>query len=227
MTTDRAHKDQSRFRVGFVPGVTPDRWARVWAERMPRTPLELGVVEVDEQTAVLYDGRAHMCFVRLPLDPPDQHERLHVIPLYDEVPVVVVPKGHFVEAADEVSLADLVDEHVLEAPPLTVKEAVETVAAGTGVIVLPMSVARLHNRRDVAHRPVLDAPRSTVGLAWRRDLEDERAEVFVGVVRGRTANSSRGRTQRPSSGTDAPRGTRDRRGSRRRGPDRRGRRGRP
>lgn len=174
--------------MAFVPGVTPDKWARVWAERMPRLPLELAQVPDAEQTAVLYDGRADMCFVRLPVE----DERLHVIPLYSEVPVVVVPKEHFVEAAEEVALEDLAGEHVHQVPPLTVKEAVETIAAGVGIIILPMSLARLHNRKDVVHRPVVDAEESRVGLAWRRDLEDDRVETFIGVVRGRRATSSRG-----------------------------------
>lgn len=195
MTTASPGSRPATLRVAFVPGVTPDKWARIWAERMPRLPLELSPVDESEQTAVLYDGRADMCFVRLPLDPRAQ-EALHVIPLYTEVPVVVAPKGHFVEAADEVTTADLADEHALEVPPLTVKQAVETIASGVGIIVVPMSVARLHHRRDVVHRPVTDAAMSRVGLAWRRDLDDERVETFIGVVRGRTANSTRGGVQR-------------------------------
>lgn len=193
MTTEQPDQGNAPLRVSFVPGVTPDKWARIWAERMPRVPLELAPVEESEQTAVLYDGRADMCFVRLPVDDP----ALHVIPLYAEVPVVVAPKGHFVEAADEVTLEDLSDEIVHPVPPLTVKEAVETVAAGVGIVVLPMSVARLHNRKDVVHRPVTDAEESRVGLAWLREVDDERVQTFIGVVRGRRAATSRGPGGRP------------------------------
>jgi DNA-binding transcriptional LysR family regulator len=209
MTSDRTHQRCGPFRVAFVPGVTPDKWARIWAERMPRDPLDLSPVDEAEQTAVLHDGRADMCFVRLPVD----QDGLHVIPLYSEVPVVVVPKEHFVEAADEVSVSDLADEHLLqdpdlvpewrdvateiregtrvEVPRITIRQAVETVAAGVGIVIVPMSVARLHHRKDVVYRPVGDVPESRIGLAWRRDLDDDRVDAFVGVVRGRTANSSR------------------------------------
>jgi hypothetical protein len=45
----------------------------------------------------------------------------------------------------------------------------------------------------VVHVPVSGVPTSSVGLAWLRDADDERIEMFIGVVRGRTANSSRGR----------------------------------
>ncbi|HEX5771095.1 MAG TPA: LysR family substrate-binding domain-containing protein [Nocardioidaceae bacterium] len=190
MTSDRPEDSTAPLRVSFVPGVTPDKWARIWAERMPRVRLELTPVEESEQTAVLYDGRAEMCFVRLPVD----DEGLHVIPLYSEVPVVVAAKGHFVEAADEVTLDDLSGEIVHPMPPLTAREAVETVAAGVGIVVLPMSVARLHNRKDVVHRPVSNAEETRIALAWRRDLDDERVQTFIGVVRGRKATSSRGPT---------------------------------
>jgi hypothetical protein len=58
-------------------------------------------------------------------------------------------------------------------------------------VILPMSVARLHHRKDVVHRPVVDLPVTTVALAWRADHDDERSQRFVGVVRGRTPRSSR------------------------------------
>jgi DNA-binding transcriptional LysR family regulator len=212
----------STLRVGFVPGVTPDKWARRWAERMPGVRLDLTMVEEEQQRAVLDDGRCDMCFVRLPVDP----EGLHLIPLYDEVPVVVASQEHLVAAADEVALADLADEHLLQdpalvpgwtdvatevrdgtrpdVPSLTMSQAVETVAAGTGIVVVPLSVARFHHRKDVIHRPVVDLPPTKVALAWSRDLDDERVETFIGVVRGRTVNSSRGATTPQRSGDVTP-----------------------
>jgi hypothetical protein len=54
-----------------------------------------------------------------------------------------------------------------------------------------MSVARLHHRKDLTYRIVADLPPTTVGLAWRIDDEDERVQTFIGIVRGRTARSSR------------------------------------
>jgi DNA-binding transcriptional LysR family regulator len=72
------------------------------------------------------------------------------------------------------------------------REAVETVATGTGVVILPMSVARLHHRKDVVHREVTDLPATTIALVWPRDRDDDVTQAFVGVVKGRSANSSRG-----------------------------------
>ena len=76
--------------------------------------------------------------------------------------------------------------------PMSVKDAVEVAASGTAVVVLPMSVARLHHRKDVAHVVVTDLPTTRMALAWRKDADDERTQAFVGIVRGRTSRSSRG-----------------------------------
>jgi hypothetical protein len=200
----------ARFRVGFVAGVTPDKWARSWAERMPRRPLELVPLTDQDAVRLLHAGELQMCFVRLPVD----RAGLHLIPLYDEQPVAVVATANPVAAYDEIDVAELADEHLLQdpadvpawrevatevadgsrrpVPPMDLRQAVESVAADAGILVLPMSLARLHHRRDVAHVPVTGVPTSRVGLAWRTDLEDDRVEAFIGVVRGRTANSSRG-----------------------------------
>ena len=198
---------QESLRIAFVPGVTPDKWARIWREREPRIPLDLTLVEEPDQEAVLRDGRADMCFVRLPVD----REGLHLIPLYEELAVVVVPLEHPVAAYDEVPLADLADEQLvagdvegwdeittatpLDFPEMTVKDAFEVVASGTGMAIVPMSVARLHHRKDLTHRPVTDVAPTQVGLAWLVDNEDDRLERFIGVVRGRRATSSRGDQQ--------------------------------
>jgi DNA-binding transcriptional LysR family regulator len=197
------------FRVGFVPGVTPDKWARIWAERMPRRPLELVPLGDRDGVALVRAGELAMCFVRLPVD----RDGLHLIPLYDERPVVVVAKEHPVAAFDEIDVTDLADEHLLQdpdsvpawrdvatevrdgtrypVPEMSLREAVESVAAEAGVLVVPMSLARLHHRRDVVHVPVTGVPTTKIGLTWLVDNDDERVQTFIGVVRGRSANSSR------------------------------------
>jgi DNA-binding transcriptional LysR family regulator len=211
------------LRVTFVVGVTPDKWARTWRERFPDVPLELVPVDEGAQLDALRSGRAEMAFVRLPVD----RDGLHLIPLYEEVPVAVLPKEHLYAGLDEVVEADLLEEHRPDLSAMTVKQAVEVVASGSGVVVLPMAVARAHHRKDVVAVPVRDLEPTRVGLAWPAAAEDPRLEEFVGVVRGRTARSSRGRsaedqppkvaapavTNRKAGG--APRGSRPRTGSRR------------
>jgi hypothetical protein len=54
-----------------------------------------------------------------------------------------------------------------------------------------MSLARMHHRKDVDHRRLVDGPTSGVALVWLRDRTTPDVDAFVGIVRGRTANSSR------------------------------------
>jgi DNA-binding transcriptional LysR family regulator len=183
------------FRLAYVRGVTPAKWARIWQERMSRVPLELIRTDEPDQVGVLHDGRADMAFVRLPID----RDGLHAIPLYEERPVVVVPKDHAIAAADTVTLAEVTE---LAAPrhPFdpSIEDTLALVAAGVGSVVLPQSVARLHARRDLVAREVTDAHPTRIALAWlsepepaRTDSEQHRVDTFIGIVRGRTANSSR------------------------------------
>jgi DNA-binding transcriptional LysR family regulator len=190
------------FRVGFVTGATPDKWARTWRERFSRDPLELVPLTEDEQEERIREGTLDMGLVRLPVD----RDGLHCIPLYDELPVAVMGTEHLMTLADEVSTGDLADEQLvlpersgwrpaadqLAWPPMTVKDAIEVVASGTGVVIVPMSIARLHNRKDVTHRVVTDLPSTTIGLAWLLDNEDPWVQRFIGIVRGRSERSSRG-----------------------------------
>ena len=179
---------QEPFRVGFVPGVTPDTWAARWRER-ERRPLELVQVAQERQRAAIDTAEVHMVLARLPIDVDD----LHLIPLYKELPVVVMSVDNVLSLLDDLGAADLVGEVVNDGP---VAEAVATAAAGTGVVHVPMSVARAHHRKDVTFRVLRDGEPTQVGLAWWRDLEDPGVETFVGVVRGRTAGSSRDAQER-------------------------------
>ena len=188
--------------VGFVTGATPDKWAGVWRRRFARDRLDLVPVTEEEQEVGLRDGSLDMALVRLPVD----RDGLHLIPLYEELPVAVMGTEHVLTLAEELTVADLADEQLvlphpsgwrpqveqLAWPPMTVKDAVEVVASGTGVVIVPMSVARLHHRRDTTYRVVTDLPPTTVGLAWLVDNDDPWVQRFIGIVRGRTERSSRG-----------------------------------
>jgi DNA-binding transcriptional LysR family regulator len=176
------------FVLGVVPGVTPDRWVRVWRERMPDVPLR--VVPVDDPGAALRDG-VTMVFARLPVDDP----ALHVIPLWEETPVVVAAKDHPVKLFEAVTEADLATEELY---PGWDDGVLDIVAAGHGIARMPQSVFRATGRRDVVARPITDAPPTRIGLVWRRDAGGPLVDEFIGVVRGRTANSSRGSAPEPA-----------------------------
>lgn len=194
------------FRLGAVAGATPGKWIDAWKQRMPHVPLELVSFEIGEQLAALDEVDAAL--VRLPLDEVDAAS-LHVISLYEELPVVVASVESHLLAADELTSDDLAGEVViplvddalpaLELPhvevasfaPVTTADAIATAASGVGVVIVPMSLARLHHRKDLDYRVLADGPTSTVALAWPRERTTADVETFVGIVRGRTANSSR------------------------------------
>ena len=74
---------------------------------------------------------------------------------------------------------------------MSAEDAVGLAANGAGVVVLPMSVSRLHHRKDVVHRPVSGPEPTTVALLWLREADSDVHQDFVGVVRGRRPSSSR------------------------------------
>ncbi|MFF8414054.1 LysR family substrate-binding domain-containing protein [Streptomyces omiyaensis] len=202
------------FRLGFVPGVTPSKWVRIWEQRLPDVALALLQLTPAESFAALREGTADAALLRLPVDGED----LSAIPLYEETTVVVVPKDHLFAAAEELAAEDLADELVLhplddtldwEAPPgrpalqrpQTTADAIELVAAGVGVLLVPQSLARLHHRKDLTYRTVTGVPQSRVALSWPRTEEaPDLVEEFIGIVRGRTVNSTRGRRAEAQKG---------------------------
>lgn len=188
--------------MGHVPGVTLTKWRRIWSQRLPQAPLDVIEVPVASQRTALDAAVVDLCFVRLPVGT----EGLHVIRLYDEVPVVMVRKDHPIAAFDAIMLADLDDEHVCDDAESAV--AVDLVAGGAGVLCVPQSIARSYSRRDLVYRPIADAPSTTIALAWRVDNPHELIEEFIGIVRGRTANSARtaqARAAKPSDPSTRPR----------------------
>ncbi|GGK42585.1 LysR family transcriptional regulator [Nocardia camponoti] len=184
------------FRVGFVDGVTVSKWARIWADRLPDVPLEVVGIPQAEQQQALVDGRVDVCFVRLPIN----RDVLHAIPLWSETPVAVVRKEDELSLLDALTPADLADEIVQDTTELdTAVDALAMVAAVGGAAIVPQSIARLHHRRDLVYRPISDTDFTEIALAWPVDSDDsELREEFVGIVRGRSANSSRGVAAEPA-----------------------------
>lgn len=198
----------SALTLGYVPGGTPAKWARIWAERHPEVPLRLHAVSAKDAADEVRAGIVDMALLRLPADTSG----LAVIPLYEETTVAVVPTDHLLCAADEVATSDLDGEPILlpvddvvgwaDAPgipidhrPETTLAAMELVAAGLGALIVPQSLARLHHRRDLTYRRIADAPSCAVALAVPEGPQSAQVEEFIGIVRGRKPDSSRGRSQ--------------------------------
>ena len=176
------------------------------------------VVEVPENPF------AHMSIVRPDREPASADgEKYHSIRLYEELPVVILPVDHVLTVLDEVPVEELAEEFLLQPASdipayeevsrawresagrivpegLTDKETIELVAAGVGLYIVPMSIARFYHRKDLTYRPVAGLDTYPVHLVWPRAPKGEpRSEEleallqdFIGIVRGRTATSDRG-----------------------------------
>ena len=167
---------------------------------------------------------AHMSIVRPDREPASNDgEKYHSIRLYEELPVVILPVDHVLTVLDEVPVEELAEEFLLQPASdipayeevsrtwresagrivpegLTDKETIELVAAGVGLYIVPMSIARFYHRKDLTYRPVAGLDLYPVHLVWPRAPKGEpRSEEleallqdFIGIVRGRTATSERG-----------------------------------
>jgi DNA-binding transcriptional LysR family regulator len=160
-------------------------------------PLEVLPTAESDILGLLHDSSADLAFVRLPID----REGLSVIRLYGEAPVVVVSRDD--ELADEASVALAAVSGAVERPQ-SAKDAVELVAAGVGRVILPHSIARMTARKDVVAISISDAPETEIALVWVADATTADIEEFVGIVRGRTAASSRAVPTPPTPRHRAP-----------------------
>ncbi|WP_424827662.1 LysR substrate-binding domain-containing protein [Rothia mucilaginosa] len=186
------------------------------AEATEHTPIE--------RKDVPENPFAHMSIVRPDREPASTDgEKYHSIRLYEELPVVILPVDHVLTVLDEVPVEELAEEFLLQPASdipayeevsrawresagrivpegLTDKETIELVAAGVGLYIVPMSIARFYHRKGLTYRPVAGLDVYPVHLVWPRAPKGEpRSEEleallqdFIGIVRGRTATSERG-----------------------------------
>jgi DNA-binding transcriptional LysR family regulator len=200
----RAAQRTRTFTVGFMPGLIVTAAVRELSRRHPSLAVEVVRTSWNDQTEVLHDGRVDVGYVRLPVDRRD----LEVRDLLSEPRVAVLPADHPLAGKGALSIADLAGEHLLQdpaavpewqavatvaadPPPVirTVEEKLEHVAAGHGVVVLPLSTATFYTRPDVTHLEITDIGPNLVCLAWvtgrHSGLVEEFVDIAVNVDRGR------------------------------------------
>ena len=213
---DSLHQDLCLIDPALESAAEGENAAEAPAEATDHAPVP--VVEVPENPF------AHMSIVRPDREPASTDgEKYHSIRLYEELPVVILPVDHVLTVLDEVPVEELAEEFLLQPASdipayeevsrtwresagrivpegLTDKETIELVAAGVGLYIVPMSIARFYHRKDLTYRPVAGLGTYPVHLVWPRAPKGEpRSEEleallqdFIGIVRGRTATSDRG-----------------------------------
>jgi DNA-binding transcriptional LysR family regulator len=197
----RAARGPRSFTIGFMPGLIVTEAVRALAGRHPQLTVNVLRTNWDDQTAVLHDGRADVSYIRLPVD----QSGLHVQPLLAEPRVAVFPAGHRLAGKDMITIADLADEHLLQDPAAvpewrdiatemrtrrrystpvfhTVEEKLEHVAAGHGIVLLPLSTAVFYTRPDIAHSHVSDVPPNQVCLAWDATRRSQLIHDFAALA---------------------------------------------
>jgi DNA-binding transcriptional LysR family regulator len=196
------------FTVGFMPGLIVTPAVREFSRRHPEVRVEVLRTDWINQTDTIHDGTVDVGYLRQPVD---QHG-LTVEPLLTEQRVAVVPAGHRLAGKDSVLVADLAAEHLLQDPEAvpewrdiavelrdgrpagrvpafrTVEEKLEHVAAGHGIVVLPLSTATFYTRADISHVLICDIAPNQVCLAWDSLRRTPLIRDYVAVAR--TAGSA-------------------------------------
>ena len=177
------------FTIAFPLGVTVGKWTRVFEERHPEVELSVVRERPDELKTRLDLGEVDLAFVRLPLEV----DGLHVIPLYAENVVAAMHHEHVLTLEKKLLIADLDGETIVAPGPDDEWDEtfMRRVAGGEGIGVMPQSIAKALRRRDVVAMRLEDADPAEVALAWPRESQSPWVDEFVGIVRGRTAHSSR------------------------------------
>ncbi|WP_299956022.1 LysR family transcriptional regulator [uncultured Modestobacter sp.] len=152
--------------------------------------VEVLVSGIGEQAQLLRDGRADVAL--LPAHDDLTGFDTEVLLVLDQV--AVLPRGHRLAGREALVLADLAGEPQLhdEGSPQVrdVGQLMQLVALGQLVAVVP-ETARRNGRSDVVTVPVLDAPTTSLVLAWPEGSRSRAVAAFVRAsTRAATADQS-------------------------------------
>lgn len=196
-----AARGEEVFTVGFMPGLIVTSAARRLEAAHPSLSVDVVRSGWDDQTEIVRNGRVDVSYVRQPVN----SRGLHIVDLFTEPRVAVLPGDHRLAGRGSLSIKDLAAEHLLQHPDAvpewrdvatemrenhprkkrdnayTVEEKLEHVARNRGIAVLPESAALFYRRPDLAYLPILDIGPNHIGLAWdasrRNPLISEFADI--------------------------------------------------
>ncbi|HEY1821236.1 MAG TPA: LysR substrate-binding domain-containing protein [Trebonia sp.] len=186
-----------------MPGLIVTSAVCEMSRRHPDLAVEVLRTDWINQADVIRGGTVDVGYLRLPVD----QRGLELEPLFSEPRVAVVPADHPLAGKDAVAVADLAAEHLLQdpdavpewrdialelrggrrrtqVPPLrSVEEKLEHVAAGHGIVLLPLSTATFYTRPDVSYVSVGDVAANQVCLAWDSLRRSALIGEYVAIAR--------------------------------------------
>lgn len=206
------------LRLGFVRGVAPSKWAERWSRVVRDQPLELVPINLDEVEQAR--STVDVLLERTPpTSRPDgtlsEPRARHAIHLYDEAVALVLPADHELAKQSKVDLDDLALVTLIDHPdhlsgwpaatpwldsswmPSNAEATVQLVETGIGGALLPLPLARhLAGKRTHAVIPVeseqdVSMPGTRIWASWAVDRDAGDVQRLIGIMRGRTARSSR------------------------------------
>jgi DNA-binding transcriptional LysR family regulator len=187
--TQRAGEDVPKLLVAMKPDGDAGLLERIlplYRQDPDAVEVEVVVCGIGEQTPMLRDGRVDLAFVH---PARDDLSGFDTELLLTQDQVAVLHRGHRLAGRSALVLADLDGEPLPRWPgmdPATTSgpevrdpgQLMQLIALGQAVAVLPASVRR-HAWADVVCVPVLDAPQSSILLAWPDRTRSRAVAAFV------------------------------------------------
>ncbi|MGJ0202699.1 LysR substrate-binding domain-containing protein [Leucobacter sp. gxy201] len=219
------------LRLGFARGMAPGKWAKRWQQAVgePLQLVPLGVTYGRDHRPI-DGGPVDVMLERtrpgdLPEGTASPEPTRHAVRLYIEAVALVVAADHELAGEPGIDAADLAlvrlmdhGDHLEQWPaaepaadpswrPRNAAAALAVVATGAGAILLPLPLARqLSSRKEHAVLPVTGDTDLEGGVVWASwDLTRDASDVqqLAGIMRGRTARSSRTAASTGDGGSDS------------------------
>lgn len=184
--------------LAFVTGTEPDKWFRRYEERSSHGPLRTR--GEDDPVSLLLDGEVDAALVRFP-EPRIDREEYHVVELYTESAGVAVPKESvYAELGEALRPEDIAGEACHYAPEAGtsidlagLRVGLQVVAANVGVVMGPRPILAMLGGKQVRDCELLEAPwgETRIGIVWPKERDADDVQDLVGIMKGRTAQSTR------------------------------------
>ena len=195
----RAGRGTHHLVIGFRAGIVVTPAVRALTKERPDVTVEVQRLEWDEQEEVILSGRVDVAYVREPIN----ERGLRLVPLFAERRLAALPAAHPLAGRTSLSTADLAGERHLrylqrapvpgvpgpQRPLRSVEEKLEHVAAGHGIIILPLSATQYYTRTDVVYVAVVDAEPDQVYLAVEATRRSKLISGFIRAARQALAES--------------------------------------